>query len=98
MEYGLIAILLLALVAVFVTRPLLAREPPESREAALREELEAARDAKYRQIREAELDFRAGKLTEADWRRIDRELRREAIELLRRLDELAPEPDPGGGR
>lgn len=89
MDFGLVAIVLLALVALFVLRPLLAREAPEAREQALRQELEAARDAKYREIREAELDFRAGKLTEADWRRIDRELRREAIALLRRLDDLS---------
>jgi len=30
-------------------------------------ELEAAREAKYREIREAELDMRTGKLSEADW-------------------------------
>jgi hypothetical protein len=53
-----------------------------------REALEAARDAKYREIREAELDFRTGKLSDADYRQLDRTLRREAIELLRRLDDL----------
>jgi hypothetical protein len=52
-------------------------------------ELEAAREAKYREIRDAELDLRTGKLSEADWRVIDRDLRAEAMELLRRLDELS---------
>ena len=54
--------------------------------------LEAARDAKYREIREAELDHRTGKLSEADWRDQDRTLRREAMEILRRLDDAAPLP------
>ena len=48
--------------------------------------LEAARDAKYREIRDAELDYRTGKLSEADWRGLDEQLRAEAVELLRRLD------------
>jgi hypothetical protein len=56
--------------------------------AAERAELEAAKEAKYRQIREAELDRRTGKLSREDWRALDAELRAEAIELLRRLDAL----------
>jgi hypothetical protein len=47
---------------------------------------EAAKDARYREIVETELDFRTGKLTESDFREIDRALRAEAIELARRLD------------
>ncbi len=48
--------------------------------------LEAARDAKFREIRDAELDFSTGKLSREDYRAIDASLRGEAIELLRRLD------------
>ena len=48
---------------------------------------EAATDAKYREIVETELEFRTGKLTAADYREIDADLRGEAIELARRLDE-----------
>jgi hypothetical protein len=48
--------------------------------------LEAARDAKFREIRDAELDFRTGKLSREDYRALDGELRAEAIDLLRRLD------------
>jgi type II secretory pathway component PulM len=48
--------------------------------------LEAARDAKFREIRDAELDFRTGKLSREDYRALDSSLRAEAIELLRRLD------------
>jgi hypothetical protein len=53
-----------------------------------REDLEAAKEAKYREIRDAELDHRMGKLSREDWRAIDRGLRAEAIELLRALDRL----------
>jgi hypothetical protein len=48
--------------------------------------LEAAKEAKFREIRDAELDFRTGKLSQEDFRALDRMLRAEAIELLRRLD------------
>ena len=34
------------------------------------------------------MDYRTGKLSEADWRALDRSLRGEAVEILRRLDEL----------
>ncbi len=50
-------------------------------------ELEAARDAKYREIRDAELDRRTGKLSEGDYEAIDRALRAEAVEILDALDE-----------
>ena len=56
--------------------------------AAERADLEAARDAKYAEIRDAEMDYRTGKLSEADWRALDRQLRHEAVELLHRLDEV----------
>ena len=51
--------------------------------------LEAARDAKYREIRDAELDWRTGKLSEADYREQDRRLRAEAVEILREIDRLS---------
>jgi flagellar biosynthesis/type III secretory pathway M-ring protein FliF/YscJ len=57
-------------------------------EEARREELEAAKEAKYREIRDAEMDFRTGKLSEADYRGLDRQLRAEAVEILRRQEEL----------
>jgi hypothetical protein len=85
-EYAAAALLLLALVALVVMRPLLLRGEPERRDDARREELEAAKEAKYREIRDAELDFRMGKLTESQWRASDRELRAQAIEILRQLD------------
>ena len=56
--------------------------------AARLEDLEAAKEARYREIREAEMDFRTGKLSEEDHRAIDRQLRAEAVEILRQLDAL----------
>jgi hypothetical protein len=49
-------------------------------------ELEAAREAKYREIRDAELDYRTGKLSREDYEAIDSALRAEAIEILNRLE------------
>ena len=66
-------------------------------DAAARDELDARKEAKYREIRDAEMDYRTGKLSEADWRATDRTLRAEAIAILRELDEAAtsrPGPDP----
>jgi hypothetical protein len=92
MDY-LVIFVVLALVVLLVSAPLRARRSYEATESAERAELEAARDAKYREIRDAELDYRTGKLSQGDWRALDRGLRAEAIELLRRLDELDP-PSP----
>jgi len=78
----------LAVVVLVVSAPLRRAGGDEETEDAERAELEAARDAKYREIRDAELDHRTGKLSEADWRSLDRGLRAEAVEILRRLDEL----------
>jgi len=66
-------------------------EEPEPVDVA---ELEAAKEAKYREIRDAEMDFRTGKLSEQDYRELDRELRAEAVEILRRLDR-AGDGEPG---
>jgi len=52
------------------------------------EDLLAARESTYRQIRELELDHRTGKLAREDFRDQDRALRTRAIEILRELDAL----------
>jgi len=54
-------------------------------------ELEAAREAKYREIRDTELDFRTGKLSQEDFAATDSALRAEAVEILDRLAALEGE-------
>jgi hypothetical protein len=56
--------------------------------------LEAARDAKYREIRDAEVDLATGKLSEEDYDRINTELRGDAMRLLDELDQARS--DAGG--
>ena len=88
-ELLLIALILLV-VAVFVTAPLRRAASGERgrREDPRTAELEARKEAKYREIRDAEMDREAGKLTQEEWKRVDRELRREAIGLLKELDRV----------
>jgi hypothetical protein len=93
----LLALAIVAVVAWFVAVPL--RRPREGAASAVEPgedpviaELEARKEAKYREIRDAELDRRQGKLSEADWRRQDAELRREAIEILKELDAARERP------
>lgn len=88
MEYALALIVLAALVAVVVLGPLRRPGAEERLDNSRVEELEAAKEAKYREIRDAELDREMGKLSREDWRAVDRNLRDEAIEILRELDRL----------
>lgn len=78
----------LAVVAV-VGAPLRGRARGLDPDAGARAELadlEAAKEAKYREIRDAELDLRTGKLSDEDHRALDAELRAEAVALLKRID------------
>jgi hypothetical protein len=88
LEYALALVVLVALVALVVAGPLRRREESAGPDEARRAELEAAKEAKYREIRDAELDHGMGKLSRDDWRAVDRELRAEAIAILRELDSL----------
>jgi hypothetical protein len=91
-----IAIITLALVVAWIVLGPLRRGPDvDKREDDRRAALEAAKEAKYREIRDAELDFKMGKLSEADWQAVDGELRAQAIKILQELDALAP---GGSGR
>jgi len=97
---AILALVLFALVVLVVSAPLraarqqsthdkLAGESPrerDSRPVADLDELHSARDAKYREIRDAELDFRTGKLSKEDYETIDAQLRAEALEILDRLE------------
>ena len=89
----LIAIVIVGLVAAFVAVPLL-RDPegPEDPrvEDPVRAELEAQKQAKYREIRDTELDHAQGKLSDEEYAEQDAELRAEAIEILKRIDRSKP--------
>lgn len=91
MEFLIVLAVFLAVVA-FVAGPLRSGRVAEveRRESAELADLEAAKEAKYREIRDAEMDFRTGKLSEPDYRALDRGLRAEAIQLLRRIDAVKP--------
>ena len=82
----LLVLILVGVAVLAISAPLRHRAAREAADRAERADLEAARDAKYAEIRDAEMDYRTGKLSEADWRAMDRQLRREAVELLHRLD------------
>jgi hypothetical protein len=90
----LIVILALSVVVWVVSGPLRHGEDPEVAAAGRRAALEAAKEAKDREIRDAELDWRTGKLSEDDYREQDRRLRAEAVDILRELDELRSEAGP----
>ena len=92
MEFVLAALVLAGIVAFVVLRPLRRADVQERGEETRRAALEAAKEAKYREIRDAELDYRMGKLSQEDWRAADRELRAQAMEILRELD-LHPNGD-----
>ena len=85
----LLVILVVAAVVALVGAPLRGGARPQEDATAQRvRELEAAKEAKYREIRDAELDHRTGKLDDEDFRAVDRELRAEAVVILRELDGL----------
>ena len=97
MEYALALVVLTLVVAAVLSVPLRRRGEEERRDETRLAELQAAKEAKYREIRDAELDREMGKLSQEDWRSVDRDLRGEAIEILRQLDRLAgrqPGEDP----
>jgi hypothetical protein len=89
MEF-LLAVAIVLLVAWFVTAPLRRGSAGQGADPVAAElaDLEARKQAKYRQIRDAEADRAAGKLTEEDFSRLDRELRGEAVAILKRMDSL----------
>jgi flagellar biosynthesis/type III secretory pathway M-ring protein FliF/YscJ len=88
-----IAVVLVFAVVVVIVSPLRTSAAASAADHAdekssARMELEAARDSKYREIRDAELDHQTGKLSDLDYEAMDATLRNEAIEILRKLDRL----------
>jgi flagellar biosynthesis/type III secretory pathway M-ring protein FliF/YscJ len=95
-----VALVVVAIVVWFVSAPL-RRSAGQTAAASERledpriAELEARKEAKYREIKDAELDREQGKLSQADWSRQDAELRRDAIEILKELDRARAEAEDG---
>jgi len=88
MEF-LVVLVVLAAVVLFVTAPLRRAADPSAETTpadADLAELEAAREAKYRELRDAELDHRTGKLSDADYEELEQALRGEAIAIIHDID------------
>jgi uncharacterized membrane protein len=86
LELGLAIIVLALVVAFVVLGPLRRGAEIDRRGDDRRAALEAAKEAKYREIKDAELDHKMGKLSDEDYAAIDAELRSQAVEILRQLD------------
>ena len=85
---------LLSFVAWLLSGPFRQRRRPASDDGTDEgRALESARDAKYAEIRDNEIDYRTGKLSEEDYRALDRLLRSEAVDILRAIDELEARAD-----
>ena len=87
-EYALAILVLAVIVAVIVARPLRGGSRGDAAVDDRRQALEAAKESKYREIRDAELDFQMGKLSKEDYERTDGELRAQAIAILKDIDRL----------
>jgi len=85
----LVILVVLAAVVALVSAPLRGRAAQRVRADAEDRvaELEARKEAKYRELRDAEMDLRTGKLSQEDHRVLDRQLRAEAVEILKALDD-----------
>jgi hypothetical protein len=90
-------VLMAAAVAAFVSRPFWGGTKATVAEDPAVAALEAAREAKYREIRDAEVDLATGKLSQEDYDRINAELRTDAVGLLRELDEARDRVNQGNG-
>lgn len=75
-----------AMMAVAAARPLLnfrrGQRDPE------RDDLEAAKRDTYKQIRAAQLDWRLGKLSDAEFEALHERLSARAITILKQIDDL----------
>jgi hypothetical protein len=89
-----VVVVVLFVVVLIISAPLRRAHRPNAELSGELAELEAAREAKYREIRDAELDHQTGKLSDADYEALDSALRAEAVDILRRIDGVR---EPGAG-
>lgn len=83
----LLTLVMILVVVTFMAWPIL-NGVDERVVDAERRELEDAKESKYREIKDAELEFKSGRMTEQQWNETDQELRREAMQILRAIDTL----------
>lgn len=99
--FPLAGILLILLTIAWVLAPLMRgiaaplKDGPD-RLAELRE-IYALRDVAYETIRDLEFDFHAGKIGEADYRELNERHRREALQLVGRIEALEARIRSGSG-
>lgn len=92
-EFLLVLLLIVAVTAVLLS-PFSDRLRREDSASSALLDLEAAKEAKYSEIRDAELDLRTGKLSQQDYDQLNTQLRAEAVELLRKIDALSETETP----
>lgn len=85
---AILMLVLLGIVLSIVLAPLNALPRVRRARSGERADLQAQREAKYQEIRDAELDFQTGKLSAQDHEAVDSALRREALEILDRIQAL----------
>jgi type II secretory pathway component PulM len=82
----LLVLVVLAIAVYAISQPLLSARRASAIASDDVRALEAARDSKLQEIRDAEMDMRTGKLSDEDYHAIDGALRSEAVQILERLD------------
>jgi hypothetical protein len=98
-DAGLLLLFFMIMLAVGYTVLSPLRDPQKARadeaQADRLTELELRKESKYGEIRDAEADFHAGKLSREDYGAIDRSLRGEAVAILAEIDKVKENAPPG---
>jgi L-cysteine desulfidase len=94
MTLALSIVALLSLVALVVSAPLTKTAAAGAVGDDRLAELEVAKEAKYREIRDARLDFRLGKVSVADHEATEGELQAQALALVQEIETGCKKPQP----
>jgi len=89
----LLVLVVVAIALYAITGPLLSARRASAIASDDVRALEAARDSKLQEIRDAEMDMRTGKLSDEDYEAVDGTLRSEAVQILDRLDAAVAHQD-----
>jgi len=89
----LLVLVVVAIALYAITGPLLSARRASAIASDDVRALEAARDSKLQEIRDAEMDMRTGKLSDEDYEAVDGTLRSEAVQILDRLDDAVAHQD-----